>query len=131
MTEFPFNGPVTTGDAQIDREHRDLLVCLREFDLARHNGDGHDGAVRALQFLLRHALTHFQSEEERMESAGYPDLPAHRADHLRLLGEVRGLVSLYHQKTVSAEVMGRFLSDRILGHLKGGDRQFAEWMNRR
>lgn len=123
--------PDMTGDPRIDREHQELMTCFFEFERVRRDRDGHDGAVKALHFLLHHVLTHFQSEEERMESVGYPDLPAHRAEHASLVNDVRGMVSLFHENFVSAEVVGRFLSERVLRHLQARDRRFAEWMQTR
>jgi hemerythrin len=131
MKDFFAPTPPPSGDARLDREHRDLMNCVRDFERVRHEGDGHDGAVQALQFLLHHALTHFQSEEERMASLDYPDLAAHRAEHESLLNEARGWVERFHRKTVPADGVGGFITERILGHLNGGDRRFAEWMQRR
>lgn len=131
MTDRPARTPFLTGDAHIDREHRDLLHCVEQFERARREADGHDGAVQALHFLLRHAITHFQSEEERMESLGYPEFVPHRKEHARMLEEVRGLVAQFHEMRVPTDVVGRFLSERILHHLTGGDRRFAEWVQSR
>jgi len=131
MTDTPARAPLLTGDAQIDREHGELLQCVEDFERARAVSDGHDGAVQALYFLLRHAITHFRSEEERMEALGYPDLVPHREEHARMLEDVRGLVAQFHEMRVPADVLGRFLSERILNHLKGGDRRFAEWAQTR
>ena len=131
MKDFTAPTPPPSGDARLDREHRDLMNCVRDFERVRHEGDGHDGAVQALRFLVHHALTHFHNEEEKMESTGYPDLAAHRAEHQSLLNEARGWIERFHNKTVPAEGVGRFLSERILGHLHGGDRRFAEWARSR
>lgn len=130
MIEIPSQELPVSGDPTIDREHRELLNCVSVFDREIASGDGHDGAVRALHFLLHHAITHFKSEEDRMNSLNYPDTPHHRGEHARLLDEVRAMVDQFHQMRVPPHVASR-LVNQILGHLSGSDRQFVEWAQSR
>lgn len=83
--------------------------------------------------LNAYARFHFISEENLMARAGYPDLPAHRQLHLRLVDELSARqVGLMLANTAGqAGSVLDFLVQWFLGHTGHEDRLFAEFMRAR
>lgn len=74
---------MTTGVAEIDREHQELIQRFNEFHDAMAKGQGRDAAARLLTFIVEYTESHFAHEEkcmrERRCSAAFANLASHNA----------------------------------------------------
>lgn len=86
---------LSTGIESLDHEHRKLVGTMEElcasFDAARSPEEvrGLFGALHA------RAAAHFALEERLMREKKYPRYEAHKADHERLLDQVRAMMEAF------------------------------------
>jgi len=84
------------GLPSVDLEHRELIALINELHakLCREDDD-----VATVGDFLGELCTrigaHFALEERVMRASDYPDFTAHKADHERLLDEIRDLMDDY------------------------------------
>ena len=57
---------LSTGNAQIDNDHRQLIGCINELGNGLLNGEGQARLVTAVNFLAKYAQMHFAREEACM-----------------------------------------------------------------
>ena len=113
----------------LDAEHA-LLVDLVEA-LAHAVMDVRAGEVadEILEKLLEYTRVHFVAEELMMRIEGYPDYPAHRAEHAERLAELEKLRALHGR---GAEPVTRNtvegLRSWLAGHVRSRDRAFATFL---
>lgn len=66
----------------IDREHQQLFKIINKlFGFREEAVDGQWVCQEGIKFFKSHALKHFASEEQYMESINYPELEQHRQIH--------------------------------------------------
>ncbi len=84
------------GVPSVDLEHRQLIDLINELHESLC-GDRDESAtiVEFLGELCACIGAHFALEERMMRTSGYPDFSAHKADHERLLDELRDLMDAY------------------------------------
>jgi hemerythrin len=137
----------------LDTEHRELVEMLHELtqrftraagsahqyanaldeDSAPPDGAGlsaqHDALMAALDRLGERAREHFQHEEEFMRTINYPDLGAHRSEHVLLLAEYTEMVrdlkklSITHLDPETVGALRRWL----VGHMVAADKEYADY----
>jgi len=83
-----WNKRYETGIALVDAQHKELFWAVNRLAAAFVEGAAKDAAAESLAFLARYTIEHFHAEESHMEEIGYPNLPAHRAEHKALLEKV-------------------------------------------
>jgi hemerythrin len=78
----------------INADHREEARLLNDLDeaLAEHRAGraGPESVVAAFEKLYQHTVEHFGREEAAMQRVGFPPYPVHRAEHERVLAELRG-----------------------------------------
>ena len=82
---------LSVGVAEIDAQHRQLFDRFNTFLAACEAGQGGDEVSRLFSFLDSYVATHFADEERFQQRIGFPDLPAHREQHLAFLGQLADL----------------------------------------
>ncbi|MFB0953495.1 MAG: hemerythrin domain-containing protein, partial [Aeromonadaceae bacterium] len=72
-----------TGHPVVDHQHQSLFSLMNELDQALTDGASEEALW--VRLLRLHELTreHFRCEERLMQELGFPELPAHRAEHTK------------------------------------------------
>lgn len=80
------------GIASVDHEHRQLIGLINDLhaDLAQHPSG--EAILRMLGEVYARISAHFALEERVMRERGYDALEEHKADHERLLDEIRDIM---------------------------------------
>jgi len=86
-----------TGIDDVDDEHKDLIDVINRLHELLLAEDAKLTVPAFFARLIDGVSAHFALEERIMGESGYPDLEAHRADHERLLDEIRDLVDAFAQ----------------------------------
>lgn len=92
MAPLEWKPEYSVGDPAVDHEHRELFDLVnaaasaiverrRDIDIENAFGD-----------LFRAISAHFAHEEEQMRRARYDEYPGHKADHERLLDDIRDIM---------------------------------------
>lgn len=119
-----------SGDAEIDRQHKELLVLGNQVVQASLR-EGQEELLAKVEALVARTAAHFRHEEDVMASAGYPGLKHHAQEHLRLLYRVEKLQKVYLYGQIKASAFFSFIMDDfILGHMLTEDVKFFPWLKR-
>ncbi len=86
-----------TGIEDVDDEHRDLIDIINRLHDLLLAENAKLTVPAFFDGLLRGVSAHFALEERIMDESGYAELAEHRADHDRLLGEIRELKEAFEQ----------------------------------
>ena len=84
-----------TGIDDVDDEHRDLIDVINRLHELLLADDARLTVPAFFARLIDGVSAHFALEERIMSESAYPDREAHRADHERLLDEMRDLVQAF------------------------------------
>ncbi len=84
-------------------------------------------ATEMLAAVQNFATRHFEAEEHLMEGHGYPGLDAHRAEHQRLLGEVRGMGALGPSDGGLPDAVAAVMA-QMRAHIDTVDRQLVDYL---
>jgi hemerythrin-like metal-binding protein len=125
MPRFQWKRAYETGNADIDAQHRQLLVLANLlFDAVKK---GRDDAIlkEAFDALLLYTRRHFEDEEKHFVAIGSPLWAKHRQEHRQLAGEVR---NLWQEDAVGfVDDMGATLETwverRLVPHMMEDDQQ--------
>ena len=81
----------------VDLEHREMISLIN----ACYEQMGEDRGPEAIEEFLgeihSQISAHFALEELAMRKAGYAEYAEHKADHERLLDEIRDLMEVFHE----------------------------------
>jgi hemerythrin-like metal-binding protein len=92
MTLLEWRDDFRIGIEEVDHEHRALIELIN----ALHGALGDDRTGESVEAFLGEIYasisSHFALEEKVMRSRGYDQLAGHKADHERLLDDLRDLM---------------------------------------
>lgn len=82
-----------TGNAIIDKEHRELLETVNKLVEACSQGQGRSSLESTTKFLTDYVDKHFAHEEDLQKRHNYPAMAAHKAFHESYKKKLRELVA--------------------------------------
>ncbi len=92
MALLQWNDSFSTGITAVDHEHRAMIALINELH-ATLVRDRSDPAIEEfLGEVHTRIAAHFALEEQVMRKGGYRALDEHKADHERLLDEIRVII---------------------------------------
>jgi len=119
-----------TGISDIDRQHAQLLIYLR--DLKEFVGGKYEfaAAFTAVNALLDYTQQHFAYEEGLLLRYGYPRLEEHIAEHMTLIENVRRQWDKIEQgySDIALEVV-ETIERWIVEHINAEDIEYAKFLN--
>lgn len=84
-----------TGIADVDHEHRELVDLINALHERLGSDADHDEIARFLGEVFARISAHFALEETIMRKHRYDEYEAHKADHERLLDEIRDIMDAH------------------------------------
>jgi len=129
MFSFCWKSRYSVGIKVLDSQHQAFMGRLNELHEAMMGGNVNDAAGPLITTLVALAREHFATEEDLMQSTGYPGLAEHRAHHEELTAKVGEFIARYQRgdKTVYANFM-YFVRDWLTRHMEKEDRDYAPWL---
>lgn len=112
-----------TGMDEVDHEHRELIDLINRLH-ERLNDPEAPLTVPAFFGDLNQAITsHFALEERNMRDRGYDELARHKAEHERLLDEIRDIMDAYEAMPAADRTgfLGKTLDDWFSIHFRTHD----------
>jgi len=122
-----------TGNATVDKEHRELIALIDELELADLGADETRVPI-VLEELTDYVAVHFQMEEKLMRREEYPAeaMEAHLAEHRKLDRKTQEFVDAYAEgKLESVEPIVDFLYEWFSHHIAEVDQAMAEHVRAR
>ena len=97
MTLIEWRDEYRTGIRGVDYEHEELIARINSVYALVESSAARTDVVDGLGEIYGDIAAHFALEEQMMRRVGYPEYAEHRADHERLLDEIRELTEDYEQ----------------------------------
>ena len=126
MSLITWNESMSVKVHEIDVQHQKLVKLINELNDAMHHGKGQDVLGKLIAGLANYAVMHFATEERMFKQHGYPESPAHIAEHRKFVDEVTTFKKGFDEGKhgLSIQVL-RFLSDWLRNHIMGTDMKYA------
>ncbi len=125
---------LATGIADIDDQHRELFSRFNALLAACNQGRGRDEVLKTLTFLDDYIRRHFRDEETMQLSSGFPDYPAHRAQHLEFIAKTEALTADFRDEGATIGLLVKTnttLVEWLIGHIRKMDRALAKYLQER
>jgi len=123
---------LNVGVESLNEQHKRLFETIRLLHDSVESGKSEEAVREALDRLVDYTATHFSSEEAQMLRSGYPEFNSHNKEHNDFLFQVRDYMTDLDsgKKVVTIEILG-FLFNWITEHIKGTDRKYGPFFNRK
>ena len=123
MTFIRWKAEYSLGIPSADAEHKELIELLNEaYEELLRPGTDESATQDFLGELYAKISAHFALEEKLMREHRYDGYPEHKADHERLLDEIRDLMDEYEDsKELDAEAFARKLDAWFSNHFRTMD----------
>ena len=125
MDSLKWDESYSVGDARLDEQHKGLIRLINRL------GSGAPVPV-VLDELQIYVDEHFRDEERMLETAGYPDLAAHKLQHAAF----EEWLETSRQACRSGEVVGllrdsisSYLKTWLINHILVSDKAYAGYLD--
>ncbi len=122
----------SVGIKVIDDDHKKLINLLNQFINAYDYAMSESYEKDAFNDLIDYTKYHFSREEKLMLDNDYPDFEEHKAQHRAMFNKVEHFVELYNTQGHDAlEEISDFLSQWLINHINGTDKEYSQYLNER
>lgn len=123
MTFITWKAEYSLGIPSADAEHKELIELINEIhDELLRPGGGESAAYEFLGELYAKISAHFALEEKLMREQHYDGYSEHKADHERLLDEIRDLMDEFEDSSeLNAQAFGARLDAWFSNHFRTMD----------
>lgn len=131
MALYEWDDALSVGNHNIDDDHRLLIDTIARLHEAMRTGQGKEVVGGILDDLVRNTQDHFEREEGFMLRINYADYLPHKAEHERLVREVKDLQTRFKSGSITITVsVSNFLSDWLVKHIQGLDKKLASQLEK-
>ena len=122
MSLIAWDDRYSVGEASVDHEHRELIGLINETYDRLKRPDADITVPDFLGEIYTRISAHFALEEKLMRASRYDQYPEHKADHERLLDEIRDIMDDYEDRRIfDAEQLAQRLGSWFTGHFRTHD----------
>jgi hemerythrin len=123
MKSIEWRADFSTGIAQVDHEHQQLIAWINDLLTAIDEPDRSQGRITEILGEIHARISgHFALEEQTMRDAGYDQYGEHKGDHEVLLDDIRDLMDdAWEDPSFDKDSFGRRLSDWFGQHFRTKD----------
>lgn len=112
----------SVGVASVDHEHQELIALINALHAALGKTDDPQAIPAFLGEVYAQIAAHFALEERIMRENRYDEYAEHKADHERLLDEIRDMMDGYELRgAFDDETLARRLRDWFGEHFRTKD----------
>ncbi len=109
------------GIDEVDHEHQQLIGLINALHASLGAERSPEGIEAFLGEIFARISAHFALEEKDMQARDYPERPAHKADHERLLDDLRDIMDEVHEQGVLDDArfsqrLGGWFGDHFRSH---------------
>lgn len=131
MVQYEFTKSLETGNAIIDREHKELIQAVNKLLEACSAGKGRTSMDETIKFLNNYVNQHFTHEEQLQKQRNYPGFTAHRAFHenyKKTLKEITAQISAVGPTITELGNLNKHISV-LIAHIKTEDKKLGAFLN--
>ena len=127
MSLIEWKDQYNLGVAEVDHEHRELIELINALYESLEGAQSEIAVAEFLGELYARIAAHFALEEKIMRDSDYDEYEDHKADHERLLDDIRDLMDDYENGVyVDVERFGRLLDEWFSEHFRTRDARLHE-----
>lgn len=122
-----------TGNAIIDREHRELFEAVNQLLDSCGKGQGRAAMEPAIQFLIGYVDKHFSHEEQLQQESGYPGMRAHKTFHAgykKTLREIAAKIPASGPSVADLSAMNKHVAV-LINHIRVEDKRLSSHLKLR
>lgn len=119
MSTFNWNPEYEVGNIVIDEQNKHFLSLIEDLSVADH-----DTLVSVLDELMIYAETHFDDEEDVLDSIEYPELSEHKEMHQQFIKHVGEMIGKLYAETITAEMVQEELIQWFIQHISVEDASY-------
>ena len=123
-----------TGNALIDREHRELIDAINALLDSCSKGKGRNELEKTAQFLQSYTAKHFSDEEQLQRQNNYPDYVQHKRYHEAFKKTVADIVARLSANGPTIALVGEInsaLAGWLINHIRKEDKKLAAYLTGR
>ncbi len=126
MALFEWRDDYSVKVPSIDAQHKKLVGMLNDLHDGMTSGTSAERLGALLNGLVDYTAKHFAYEEELFAAHGFPEAPAHIAEHKALVEQVLDFKKKYeaNQASINMQLM-KFLKDWLIKHILGSDKGYS------
>ena len=129
MTLIRWRDNFNLGIPDVDFEHRELVELINTLHERLQTPERHDEIEDFLGEIFARISAHFALEERTMVARDFPEYWPHKADHERLLDQLRDIMDTYEStNTLDSSVLSRRLDDWFSIHFRTFDARFHRYL---
>ena len=123
MTLIEWRTEFETGVADVDHEHRELVDLINALHSKVENDDSPETVSTFLGEVFAKISAHFALEETVMRKHGYDEYAEHKADHEKLLDDIRDIMDDHEAGHYSdvGDQLAHAVRDWFVNHFKTKD----------
>lgn len=126
---FIWTKDLSVGHDSLDDDHKSFFALANLL----HDIAYEEGQILVLEsailLLQEYVAGHFLREQNAMRSAGYPDLDAHTAEHVRFTNHIMSLIADYRNGNADAIAkLGEVTSNWLRSHIRDVDSKYVSWI---
>jgi len=111
---------------EVDSQHRRLIEMINDLDSAMQQGQGKIAVGRILDGFVAYTQYHFGREEQLMDAVRYPGSARHQREHIAFITRLIDLRDGHRKGQIALSIGAMsFLSDWLVSHIQGTDREFV------
>lgn len=117
------------GIPKVDTQHMALVALINRLETVQNQDrvDPRD-ISESLKHLMEYIRVHFADEEVLMKTFNFADLEKHQDQHRKFVEYVESFQERFDEgETNLAGPILHFLSDWLLNHIAGSDREYADF----
>ncbi len=119
----------SVGVAAVDHEHRELIELINETYVHLVQNDAREAVDEFLGEIYAKISAHFALEEKLMREQEYDQYLDHKADHERLLDEIRDIMDYYEDnQEFDEERFAAQLASWFTEHFKTKDARLHKYL---
>ncbi len=118
------------GIPSVDYEHREMIDLINRLHAALAANPAQDDIVAFLGEINARISAHFALEEKEMRDMGYDQFADHKADHERLLDEIRDIMDdVEDNPDHYEEILETRLVDWFTAHFRDKDARLHRFLD--
>lgn len=131
MPMLEWNDSLNVNVEKIDTQHKELVSMVNDLFDAMTGGANDSVATELVGRLKEYAIYHFDMEERLMEEYKYPDVQDHIPKHNDFRNKAAQIEADCNSGkfAISMDLLN-FLSDWLVTHINGTDKQLGEFLNK-
>ncbi|MDE5930923.1 MAG: hemerythrin family protein [Lachnospiraceae bacterium] len=131
MSRYELTKNLETGNAMIDKEHRELIQAVNKLLDACSEGKGRASMDETIKFLNNYVNQHFSHEEQLQKQSSYPGFTAHRAFHEKYKQTLKEITSQISASGPTIAELGKLNGhiSVLMTHISTEDKKLAAFLN--